>query len=160
MAVLPVLHHEFVETMKWVTPAEFAQALAFGQITPGPIVITATVLGYLNSRWMGAAACTLGIFLPAFLNTLLLIPAVETTVRGSARMEAFVRGAMPWIIGSILAAGFKLGQPLVETENRVSLWIFLITLGLGALPFRGSRLPPWALIPTGGLLGLLQGQLQ
>lgn len=70
-ASLPLMLYEFVYNLKWIDKKTFLDGLALGQITPGPIVITATFVGFILKGFIGAIIATLGIFLPSFV--LLLI---------------------------------------------------------------------------------------
>jgi chromate transporter len=155
MVVLPLLQQSFVESRHWVDPQAFAQALALGQVTPGPVVITATALGHSALGVPGALACTLGIFLPSFLNTLILVPGVERRLGDRGRLEAFIRGAMPWIVGAIAAAAVRLPLPAFLRLDWIRISVFSLTLAAGALHFRRGRVPAWILIPLGGLVSLL-----
>ncbi|MBI2359581.1 MAG: chromate efflux transporter [Deltaproteobacteria bacterium] len=66
-ASVPLMFHEIVEVRSWMDARTLLDGIALGQITPGPIVITATFIGYLLYGPVGAAVATLGVFLPSFL---------------------------------------------------------------------------------------------
>ena len=159
MAVLPVLRSEFIDHHQWLTTAQFSLGLALGQVTPGPMVITAAALGFAVARWPGFAAGALGIFLPSFLNALLFIPAVKLRIRSPQRMAAFVSGAFPWVLGALAAAGLVLGAQILRGEGETAFFtpafwvragVFLVLFG-GIIRFRP---PSWAVIVGMGLLSL------
>ena len=72
--IIPLIQYEVVDKFHWVSTKEFLDGIAMGQVTPGPIMITATFLGYKLSGFLGAAMATLAIFSPAFFIVTLLIP--------------------------------------------------------------------------------------
>ena len=84
-------------------------AVAVGMISPGPVVITATFVGYLVAGFWGSLAATIGIFLPSFLLVLIAAPilARKRTHRG---VQGFVKGAYGAAIGTILGACVLLGR--------------------------------------------------
>src|SRR5438876_10747288 len=65
--LLAFLRADLVERLHWLTEHQLLDAVAVGQVTPGPVFTTATFIGYLLAGWMGAAVATVGIFLPGFL---------------------------------------------------------------------------------------------
>lgn len=159
MVVLPLLRQEFVIERGWSTELNFAHALALGQVTPGPIVITSTALGYFHSGLLAALACTFGMFLPSFFHSLLLVPQIEKSIRGRGKMEAFISGALPWIIGSIGGAAVQLAWPLFFPQVGSTALVYCACLLLAALKTKGKRIAAWILIPVGGLLNFLLRQL-
>jgi chromate transporter len=66
-ASVPLMYHEIVESYSWMDRETFINGIALGQITPGPIVITATFIGYMLRGFTGAIISTISIFLPSFL---------------------------------------------------------------------------------------------
>ena len=71
---LPLIQYEMVDRFHWLTTKEFLDGIALGQVTPGPILITATFVGYKVASVFGAAMATLGVFFPSFFILVLLIP--------------------------------------------------------------------------------------
>jgi len=89
--LLAFLRADFVERLGWLTEQQLLDAIAIGQITPGPVFTTATFIGYLLAGPAGAAAATAGIFLPAFVFVALTRPLVHR-MRQSARTAALLDG--------------------------------------------------------------------
>ena len=73
-ASLPLMLHEVVDVRRWMDYQTFMNGIALGQITPGPIVITAAFVGYILYGPVGGAIATLGIFLPSFLMIIGTVP--------------------------------------------------------------------------------------
>ena len=71
---LPLMLHEVVELRGWIDEKTFMNGIALGQVTPGPIVITATFVGYLLYGFWGSVVATLSIFTPSFLMLVIINP--------------------------------------------------------------------------------------
>ena len=89
--LLAFLRADFVERLGWLTEAQLVDAIAAGQVTPGPVFTTATFIGYVLSGPAGAIAATAGIFLPAFVFVALSAPFVPR-LRSSRTASAFLDG--------------------------------------------------------------------
>lgn len=83
------LDGELVEKLGWLTKSELLDAIAIGQFTPGPVLSTATFVGYQIQGWQGAVAATIGIFLPSFLFVWILNPLIPK-LRSSKITAAFL----------------------------------------------------------------------
>lgn len=84
------LNVDFVERLRWTSEQELLDAVAIGQITPGPVFTTATFIGYLEGSWYGALLATVAIFLPSFLFVALLgkiLPIVQRTPWARAALD-------------------------------------------------------------------------
>lgn len=122
--VIPALHELFVENLNWLTSAEFADGIAIGQITPGPIFITATFIGYKVTGVMGAFLATLAIFTPPAVLTVLLSRFVAV-LNHSSIVKAAMKGIRAAVIGMIFASAVTIGQTI--NLSVVSIAIFLVT---------------------------------
>lgn len=127
LAIVPFLREGVVEQHHWLTSDQFLDAVAMGLITPGPVVITATFIGYLAGGVLGAVIATVAIFLPIYLGV--VVPG-RWFIRhqGNAQVKAFVRGA------TAAAAGAIAGATIVLTRQAVgdvpTAMIALASLGL------------------------------
>jgi len=145
---IPLIEQIVVQEQAWLTRQEFIDAIALGQITPGPILISAAFIGYKVMGLLGAATATVAIFLPPAL--LMLVSAhFLMRVRESAVVQAVLRGIRPAVIGMIAAAAWSIGTTAVP--NWLSAVIFLVAL-TALLRFRVDV--AW-IIPSAGLTGLL-----
>ena len=93
----------------WLNEREFLIAVAMGMISPGPVVITATFVGYLVAGFWGSLVATIGIFLPSFLLVLIVAP-ILVRHRANPNVQGFVKGAYAAAIGTILGACVLLGK--------------------------------------------------
>jgi len=106
--LLAFLRHDFVHRLRWLTDRQLLDAIAVGQFTPGPVFTTATFIGYLTGRWIGAVVATLGIFLPSFVFVAAVYPAVPR-LRASSWTAAFLDGANAAALGLMIAVAWQLG---------------------------------------------------
>src|SRR5215467_12234649 len=109
LVIVPFLEKGLVQQTGWLNGREFLVAVAVGMISPGPVVITATFVGYLVAGFWGSLVSTVGIFLPSFLLILIVAP-ILVRHRANPNVEGFVRGAYAAAIGTILGACFLLGR--------------------------------------------------
>lgn len=126
LAIVPFLREGVVVQNHWLTGRQFLDAVAMGLITPGPVVITATFIGYLVGRFAGAAVATVAIFTPIYLGV--VIPG-RWLIRhqDNPQVRAFVRGA------TAAAAGAIGGATIVLTRSAVVDWRTAVILALGLL---------------------------
>lgn len=141
--VIPALHELFVENLNWLTSAEFADGIAIGQITPGPIFITATFIGYKVTGVMGAFLATLAIFTPPAVLTVLLSRFVAV-LNHSSIVKAAMKGIRAAVIGMIFASAVTIGQTI--NLSVVSIAIFLVTF---IISFKYTVSPVYLIIGAG-----------
>jgi chromate transporter len=140
--LVALLRSELVDGLGWLTEAQLLDAVAVGQATPGPLFSTATFIGYLLGGPAGAAAATVGIFLPAFLAVGLSIPLLAR-LRASARARAFLDGvnvaavALIAIVAAQLGVG-AIGDPLALGEALAALALLARGFGSGRLVVAGA----------------------
>jgi chromate transporter len=109
LVIVPFLEQGLVQQFGWLDQRQFLIAVAIGMISPGPVVITATFVGYLVAGFWGSVVSTIGIFLPSFLLVLIAAPLLARH-RGNLNVQGFVRGAYAAAIGTILGACILLGR--------------------------------------------------
>lgn len=146
--LLAFLRGELVERLGWLTERQLLDAVAVGQVTPGPLFTTATFIGYLLGGVAGAAAATTGIFLPAFVFVGVsgwLLPAVRRSARASAALE----GVTVASLALMAVVTVQLARAALVDPTTIAL---ALTSAFLLLRFRVS--PGW-LVPLGAAVGLL-----
>jgi chromate transporter len=118
LVIVPFLEKGLVQQMRWLDERDFLVAVAIGMISPGPVVITATFVGYLVAArlggsllegFWGALVSTIGIFMPSFLLILIVAP-ILVRYRANPNIQGFIKGAYAAAIGTILGACILLGR--------------------------------------------------
>ena len=106
---IPLIQREVVDRFGWVSTREFIDGIALGQVTPGPIVITATFVGYKAGGLLGALLGTIAVFFPSFLVLTTLAPHYER-IKGSRPIQLMVRGILAAFLGMLLLVGYRFGH--------------------------------------------------
>ena len=145
--IVPLMQHDAVTTYHWMTNAQFLNAVALGQITPGPVVQTVAVVGYAAGGLGGGLIAAVVAFAPSFLFILAGAPHFAR-LRASARMQAFFTGAGAAAIGAIAGAAIPLALALAH------LWQ-LAVLGLAAVWLLGLRRAVVPALIGAGVLGVI-----
>ena len=145
LVMVPLIESEVVNTHHWLTHQEFADAFALGQITPGPVLITATFVGYRVAGTLGALVATISIFLPAFLMTIAAASSLRR-FRDNEQVQSFLRGVAPAVVGLLVAAALSVGRAGIHSW--VGLTIMLLS-GFTLIRFRPN--PFWVIFGAGML---------
>ena len=148
LVIVPFLQEGVVHQYGWLGQRDFLIAVAVGMISPGPVVITATFVGYLVAGFTGALAATVGIFLPSFILVLVAAPLLMR-YRTNPNVQGFVKGAYAAAIGTILGACLLLGK--VAIGDWITVLIGLVSL---AALFRWKVSNP-LLVATSAVIGLI-----
>ncbi len=157
LVIVPFLEKGLVQQTGWLNEREFLVAVAMGMISPGPVVITATFVGYLvaarftgsllDGLW-GSVAATIGIFLPSFLLILIVAP-ILVRYRTNPNVQGFIKGAYAAAIGTILGACVLLGKIAIGD------WLTaLVALGSLVVLFRWKVSNP-LLVAATAVIGLV-----
>ena len=148
LVIVPFLEQGLVQQFGWLDQRQFLIAVAIGMISPGPVVITATFVGYLVAGFWGSVVSTIGIFLPSFLLVLIAAPLLARH-RGNPNVQGFVKGAYAAAIGTILGACILLGR--IAVGDWLTALIGLVSL---AILFRWKVSNP-LLIAATAVVGLI-----
>jgi chromate transporter len=148
LVIVPFLEKGLVQQTGWLDERQFLVAVAIGMISPGPVVITATFVGYLVAGLWGSLVSTVAIFLPSFLLVLIVAP-ILVRHRANPNVQGFVKGAYAAAIGTILGACLLLGRIAIGD------WLTaLIAFASLAVLFRFKVSNP-ALVAATAVVGLI-----
>ena len=139
---IPLIQREVVDRFGWVTTREFIDGIALGQVTPGPIVITATFVGYKAGGLLGALLGTIAVFFPSFVILTALAPHYDRLKR-SRPIQLIVRGILAAFLGMLLLVAYHFGrEALVDWKTwgmMAAAWLalwrkvdLLLIVGVGA----------------------------
>ena len=146
--LLAFLQADLVEHWHWLTTTQLLDAIAVGQVTPGPVFTTATFIGYLLAGLPGALIATAGIFLPSFIFVAASSPLIPR-LRKSAVAGAFLDGVIIASLALMASVTYRLGRDAV-----IDLPTALLALGSAVLLVR-FRLNSLWLVLGGALIGFL-----
>jgi chromate transporter len=145
--LIALLRADLVERWGWLTDQQLLDAVAAGQVTPGPLFTTATFIGAVLAGWRGAVLATFAIFLPAFVFVALTQPLIPR-VRRSPAASAFLDGVVAASLGLVAAACWWLGRAaLIDAPSSVLALLAFVVL------VRWRLNSAW-LIAVGGVAGL------
>jgi len=149
--MVPQIETDIVQVNKWMDHQTFADGVAFGQITPGPVLITSTFIGYKVAGAIGAIMTTIAAFLPSFVMTLIAGTSINR-FRTNFHVQAFLAGVAPAVVGMLAAAGVTMAKSGVSGATgfgiatlscllmlRAKLNPVAIIFGCGALQWAISR---------------------
>ena len=148
--LLAFLRADLVERWQWLTESQLLDAVAVGQVTPGPVFTTATFIGYVLGGLPGAAVATVGIFLPAFFFVAVSGPLVPR-IRRSATAGAFLDGVNAASLSLMAVVTWQLGEAALVDWLTVALFVVSLVL---LLKFHLNS--AW-LVLGGALVGLILG---
>jgi chromate transporter len=139
--VLAALLQPLVDPLGWMTTRELLDAVAAGQVTPGPVLTTATFAGFVVHGWSGAAIATVGIFAPAFVGVAILMRVLDR-IRGWAPARRFLDGVSAGAWALVAAAAVSLAgdvstSPMAITVSLAGLAASLAGVNSGVVVVLG-----------------------
>jgi chromate transporter len=140
--IIPLMQHDAVTTYHWMTGAQFLNAVALGQITPGPVVQTVAVVGYAAGGVGGGLLAALVAFAPSFAFVLVGARHFDQ-IRANSAVESFLTGAGPAVVGAITGSAIPLGLAFghrwqIPVLASALVWLFVVRRGVvGALLVAG-----------------------
>ena len=137
-----------VDQYHWLDNRTFLDAVAIGMISPGPVVITATFVGYMVGGFLGAVAATVGMFLPSIVLTIAGAP-ILMRYRNNRRVMGFVRGVTVAVVGVLAGTTYLVGRPVIGDVLTLALLIAAI------FATRLKGIPDQALVAGGAIVGLV-----
>ncbi|MGC1381061.1 MAG: chromate efflux transporter [Candidatus Baltobacteraceae bacterium] len=149
LVIVPFLKTYAVDQYHWISNRAFLDAVAVGIASPGPVVITATFVGYLTNRFAGAVAATVGIFTPSVIFVLLGTPILRR-YRQNGRVQGFVRGITVAVVGVLLGTSYLVARSTIHD----AFGALVLAAAVVAL-YAKWRIPEPLLVGAGAALGLI-----
>jgi chromate transporter len=134
--IVPLMQHDAVSTYHWMTSAQFLNAVALGQVTPGPVVQTVAVVGYAQGGVLGGLCASAVAFAPSFLFVLFGGPRFDR-LRANLSVQHFFRGAGPAVVGAIAGSAIPLSLALghvwqLGVTALAAIWLLVLRRGVVA----------------------------
>ena len=145
---IPYLDKIIVEQLGWLTQREFIDSIAMGQITPGPILITATFIGYKMNGLLGAFLATLSIFLPSSV-VIIFFSRVYYFIKKNSTVKLIINGFKIGIIGLICYSGYVI---MFKQQDDINLYSIIACI-LTFVFLNKTKIHPIFLIIAAGLIG-------
>ena len=145
---IPYLDKIIVEQLAWLTQREFIDSIAMGQITPGPILITATFIGYKMNGLFGAFLSTISIFLPSSV-VIIFFSRIYYFIKKNSTVKLIINGFKIGIIGLICYSGYVIMFKQQDDINLYSILVCILTFVL----LNKTKIHPIFLIIAAGLIG-------
>ena len=149
LVIVPFLKTQVVDQYHWLGNREFLDSVAIGMISPGPVVITATFVGYLLNGVVGALAATIGIFAPPVLFTVVATPILLRYYK-HPRFAGFIRGVGVTVVGVLVGTTYLVGKEAIGDWLTTAIGLVSVVV----ITF-WRKLPEPFVILAGGAVGLL-----
>ena len=144
---IPLMQYELVDRLGLLSTKEFVDGIALGQVTPGPILITATFVGYKVANFLGAFMATLGMFAPSFFILVLLVP-YHDRLQSVGKVKMMEQGVLSAFIGMLTVVLYNFGK-----ASLFDIPSLLIALGAFFALYKKIGLPYILLV--GGILSMI-----
>ena len=126
LAAFPFLQTAFVDQLGWLDLRTFNDAVSFGQMTPGPVTIATTFMGYKMAHFYGALAASVGLFLPAFIHMTTWFPKALNWLSAQKWVNSFILGSTAAVVGCVFVTVLNMNQ---NEFSKYSFW-FIAVLAL------------------------------
>ncbi|HEX9596805.1 MAG TPA: chromate transporter [Anaerolineales bacterium] len=151
-AVISLLERISVDQMRWITPQDFAAAVGFAYITPGPVLITSAFIGHRAAGFLGAIVATVGVFLIPWSLSVMAAYQVRRYIQ-HPWLQGFGLGAGPAVIGLLGVTVWTLGGYAFLG------WLYGIISGVALVLALFTKVSPILILIGGTALGVLAGPL-
>lgn len=145
---IPMIQELVVNNYGWVTQSEFTNAIALGQVTPGPILISAAFIGYAVKGFLGSLVATVAIFFPPAMLMLTCSHLLQK-IKQSSAIQAALQGIRPAVIGLIFMAA------IVFAQSATMHWVTLLIFAGSMFALLKLKAEVVVIIPIAGVLGIL-----
>ncbi|HLI96934.1 MAG TPA: chromate efflux transporter [Candidatus Baltobacteraceae bacterium] len=149
LVIVPFLKAYVVDQYHWLSTQAFVDSIAIGIVSPGPVVITATFVGYVVGAFPGALVATAGMFAPSLAFVIAGTPILRR-YRSHPRVQGFVRGITVAVVGVLIGTSFLLARTMIH--GIASAVILLVALAILVL---ARKVPDQALVAGGAAAGLI-----
>lgn len=149
LVIVPFLKAYVVDQYHWLGDRAFLDAVAVGLVSPGPVVVTATFVGYLLGNLSGALAATAGIFAPSQVFVIIGTPILRR-YRTNTRVQGFIRGVTVAVVGVLVGTSYLVARSSLLDWSSIALFAVALAVLFGA-----RKIPDQALIGSGALVGLI-----
>ncbi len=156
LVIIPLLETAVVDDFGWMTRNQFIDGVALGELTPGPVVITAAFVGYKVAGALGALVATVAIFAPSFGFIMFASPLLRQ-LRQQPWVKRSLKGVLPAVLGAIAAAVIPLAQATILQPTLPRTLFAAGLAGVALFALVRLRCPTWQLVAGGAALGLLAG---
>jgi chromate transporter len=151
LTMIAFIQDQVVGQFGWLTPREFIDGLALGQLTPGPVLMIAAYVGYKLGGVAGAAVAATAAFLPSFVIMLAILPVLDR-VRQLAWVKAVMKGMAPAVIGVLAVSLVRLSPSAVPDLAALAILIGTVAAGMAL------RIGAFKLMFGGAVVGLVRSQ--
>ncbi len=134
LAAFPFLQTAFVDQRGWLDLQTFNDAISFGQMTPGPVTIATTFMGYKMAHFPGALAATIGLFLPAFIHMTTWFPKALDWLSRQSWVTHFIAGSTAAVVGCVFVTVVNMNQNEFSQSSFWFITIFSLILQLKLIP--------------------------
>ena len=148
MVLFAFIQRDVVSRYGWLTQQQLIDAIAVGQMTPGPVLSSATFIGYLVSGWPGALVATVAVFLPSFIIVSLMGPFIPR-LRQSRIAQAFLKGVNAAVVALILTVSLVLFRSAI-----IDVWTVIILVA-GLFILLRTKVDSFWLVLGGAAVGLI-----
>src|SRR5499427_6684962 len=152
LTMIAFIQDQVVGQFGWLTPREFVDGLALGQLTPGPVLMIAAYVGFKVAGVAGAAVAAVAAFLPSFVIMLVILPVLNR-IRQMAWMKATMRGMSPAVIGVLAVSLARLSPAAIP--DPLALLILIATIAV-TLAYQAGA---FKLMLGGAVVGVVRGWL-
>jgi chromate transporter len=149
--IIPIMRHHVVEVFHWLDKQAFTDGIAFSQVMPGPILISAAFIGFQVKGFIGALVSTIAIFAPPAVVMVVASQAMEY-FKKSMRTKAIMRGIRCGVIGMIYYAAYELGSK-VDYHSFAAIWPSVLIFTGALFVLIRYNIDVVYIIPTAGLIG-------
>jgi chromate transporter len=139
---IPIIQHQIVDNLRWLDIHQFMDGIALGQVTPGPVFITATFIGYKVLGVKGALAATFGVFTPS-ITLMIALSGLHGKVKNSKLVKAIVKGLLSGFIGLLVSVTLQFA---LKSLHNWQAWLIFIASLIAILYFKKDVL--WAILGT------------